>query len=102
MAKRISGTFTGNTSSAVFQPAIRGTVGGSAKPDTLMAAGTWGTGTITVQVSPDNVTWINLTDGTDTASLSADGVINFQVNAPFARLTMSGATGGEDVDYWIN
>lgn len=101
MAKRISGTFTADGSSTVFQPAVRATIGGSAKPDTLMATGIWGSGTITVEVSPDGTTWISLTDGADTASLSANGALNFQANVPFARLTMSGSTT-PNVDYWIN
>lgn len=97
----VSGTFTADGSSATWQPALRRTVGKYAKPDTVIASGDFGGGTLTVEVSADNVTWVALTDGTTTAELTDDGVLNVQANVPFMRLTLADSTDA-DIDYWIN
>lgn len=63
---------------------------------TLYAKGTWGGGTIKVQISPDGSNWFDVTD----ANLTADGFANIQVKAPYMRVDLSGATS-PDLNVWL-
>jgi len=60
---------------------------------TLFAYGTWDSATAKLQISPDGTTWMDVTD----ASFTADGIINVQFNAPFARGVISGGLGSESI-----
>ncbi len=55
---------------------------------TVYVSGTFGAGTVQVAVTPDNVTWFDVTDG----SLTAKGFVNVDVKTVGVRLTLSGAT----------
>lgn len=55
----------------------------------LVATGTWGSGTIAVQISPDGgTTWIGLTSIT----MTANGTKEFTAPAAKLRLALTGAT----------
>jgi hypothetical protein len=70
----------------------------------LLAAGTWGSGTITVQISPDGgTTWAALSDilGTGSAALTANGSVAFIAPPGQLRLDLSGSSGA-DLDAWVD
>ena len=60
----------------------------------MSGQGTFSSGTLTLRFSLDGGTTYNdVTDGTDTASLTASGVVGFEVNFPCKmKLTLAGAT----------
>lgn len=64
----------------------------------LIASGTFGGATITVEVSPDDgTTWI-----ATSATLTAAGVTNFIGGEGLRfRFTLSGATGPTSVNAWV-
>jgi hypothetical protein len=66
---------------------------------TVVVAGTFGGGTVTLNASPDGgTTWVQV--GYD-ARFTADGMANFQLPGGMQlRLTLSGATN-PDLDAWI-
>ena len=90
----LSGTFASNTqSSAIKLSEAYGKDG----IHSLYAKGTWDTGSVKVQVSPNGTDWFDLPG----ASLSADGVFNFATRGLELRLDFSGGNGSEDVEYWV-
>lgn len=99
MAEILSGTFTSNTNSSTFN--IMQPSGGSG---VVLAAGTWDSGTLTLQISPDNgTTWIS--SGSE-GQLTADGFFKYEFNSnmgadSIARLNLAGGGGSLDVDYWV-
>jgi hypothetical protein len=64
----------------------------------LIAKGTWGGATLTVQVSPDDgTTWV-----TSDVALTSDGIQNFTAGkGVFYRVALSGATGTTSLSAWI-
>lgn len=62
----------------------------------LQAVGTWGGGTLTIEVSNDGATFFPLTtlDGSAAPTLSADGVIEVSTGAKFIRPSFAGGSGG--------
>ena len=72
---------------------------------TVFAAGTWDSGTLTLDISPDGgTTWIG--SGTS-GQLTADGFFKYEFNLglkendALGRLTLSGAGGSVDIDTWV-
>ena len=93
MPVRASGTLTANGSTPSHS--FPGGVG------TAHAAGTFGSGTLALEVSADNgTTFIN---GGTSVQLTADGIFNFTLPSDelLVRLTLSGATD-PDIDWWIS
>lgn len=66
------------------------------------AFGTFGGGTLTIQLSYDSgTTWIAATDGSGSAgAFTADGTLNVEVGEALLRLTLAGATS-PDIDIAI-
>lgn len=63
----------------------------------MVGAGTFGGGTLKLQMSPDDgTTWVDIND----ASITAAGVKNFELNSCDIRLVLTGSTGA-DLDAWI-
>lgn len=91
-----NGTFTENGSTLL--EAVGGASRNKSGFNTLYASGSWGTGSLRIQASPNGTDWFNLTD----VVLTANGSVNFQAHAKNFRITLSGATGGEDIDWWVN
>lgn len=91
-----TGTFTSNTTAALpnTKPNNQKRPGAFS---TLFASGTWGSGTLKVQVQ-DAVSgvWHDLTD----INLTDDGAINFQSNGSAFRLDFSGGSS-QDVDWSV-
>jgi len=88
---------TANGNSSAYQ--LTSAPEGGVQPVTmqLQASGTWGGAVLQVQVSPDSgTTWITLTG----ASLTVDGVIQFDVNATQVRVNISGVTT-TSLNAWI-
>jgi hypothetical protein len=71
--------------------------GGGGRAFTLIATGTWGGGTITLQLSPDGgTTWVSTS-----YTLSANGEQHgTDMIATHARLNLAGATT-PDLDAWL-
>lgn len=63
----------------------RGAAGG-ASFNTIYFFDNFGSGTVTLQVSPDSVEWFDL------STLTAKGFINFQARFEAIRFTLTGAT----------
>ena len=64
----------------------------------MVVEGTWGGGTVKLQVSPDDgTTWVAV--GGD-STITADGVVNFDLNSCDIRLNLSGATA-PSLDGWL-
>ena len=63
--------------------------------NTLYASGTFGSGTLSIELSPDGNTWFALED-----TLAAKGFINFQARFKIARLTLAGASSAS-IAFWI-
>ena len=65
---------------------------------TFVVEGTWGSATAKLQMSPDNgTTWIDV--GSD-ATLTADGMVNFQIAPCLLRVNLSGVTT-TSLDAWV-
>lgn len=63
---------------------------GNAATRAIVASGTWGGGTLTLEYSHDGTTFV-----TSAQTLTANGVITFQDRPGLIwRVTLSGATGG--------
>jgi hypothetical protein len=79
--------FAAQTSNA--NSAARALTGGMR---TVVAWGTWGGGTVTLQMSPDETTWIDVPDG----ALTANGAINIYAGPELHyRVALTGATAPE-------
>jgi hypothetical protein len=64
----------------------------------IAAQGTWGSGTIQLQVTPDaGTTWINVSG----ISITADGTVTFACAPGQVRLNLSGS-GGASLNAWIS
>jgi|TARA_R110000824_G_scaffold31783_5_gene103097 hypothetical protein len=64
----------------------------------MVVEGTWGGGTVALQMSPDDsVTWVAI--GGD-ATITADGVVSFNLNGCDIRLNLSGSTGA-NINGWL-
>lgn len=90
-----SGTITGSNSTQVRLSGPSGD-GNGAFATLICKGGTWGGGSVKLQVSPDD-TIANAVDIAG-ATLSADGYINFQVKGASYWLV---ATGVTSVPWWI-
>ena len=89
LTKVFDGVTTNSSSDSVDWP---GGVG------QMVVEGTWGGGTVKLQMSPDDgTTWVAI--GGD-ASITADGVVNFDLNACDLRLNLSGSTAA-NLDGWL-
>jgi hypothetical protein len=68
----------------------------------VSAVGTFGSGTLTIQGSPDGIGWYDLTDEFDGSvlALTANGMARIVGDHPYIRATLVGATT-PDVDVWI-
>jgi len=79
-----------NSSSSAVQSA-------DSDPTLIVAAGTWDTATLTLEVSPDNgTTWVSTGD-----TLTANGVI--KIDLPWGtrfRVTLSSVGGSTSVNAW--
>ena len=65
------------------------------------AVGTWGSATVTVQVSNDGTNWATLKDtSASDISFTADGYAEFTTAALYMRVVSSGGTG-DDVDVTV-
>lgn len=53
-------------------------------------------GTVSVQISPDNATWFDVLD----SELTAKGVVNVSVSAPYLRVVNSGAA--PNLTCWVS
>jgi hypothetical protein len=63
---------------------------------TLVAAGTWGSGTITLQASPDSgTTWVS-----SSVTRTADGISAFDLPPCLIRLALTGATN-PSLNAWV-
>jgi hypothetical protein len=63
---------------------------GSSSPAVIVASGTWGGGTLTLEYSHDGTTFV-----TSGQTLTANGAISFNKRPGLHwRVTLSGATGG--------
>ena len=84
-------TASDNASSAAYRK-------GTDEPVVLVAEGTWGGGTLTLQITPDGgTTWV-----TTGKTLTANGTVTFDCPAGLQfRATLAGATGGS-IDAWIS
>lgn len=93
MSVRQSGTFTADGSSPGYS--FPGGVG------TVQADGTFGSGTLTLEVSSDE--GVTYTSGGSTVQLTAEGLFNFSLPSDglMIRLTLSGSTA-PDIDWWIS
>lgn len=83
------GTFTTNTSVAL-------TPLGKADPDkwyTLYADGTWGGGTLVIQITPDATDSTRYRDIPGTTLTANGGPINFQAKGEALQIKFSGGTG---------
>jgi hypothetical protein len=71
--------------------------GGGIKPLTMIGEGTWGGGTLTLQISPDGgTTWVSTT-----VTLTDDGVVGVSnIIGTHARLNLAGATS-PSLDGWL-
>ena len=56
---------------------------------TFYAWGTFGGGTVKLQISLDESKWFDIPN----ASLTAEGVLNIQFRAPYVRADLSGSSG---------
>lgn len=56
---------------------------------TMYVWGTFGSGTVKLQISADETEWFDVPDATFTAK----GVLNIQFRAPHARAVLSGSSG---------
>ena len=66
------------------------------------ATGTFGGGTLALEMSYDNATWFAATDGNGTAAtMTAADAKNMEVGECYIRLTLSGATS-PDIDINIS
>jgi len=64
----------------------------------MVVSGTFGGGTVKLQMSPDDgTTWVDV--GGD-SSVTAAAVVNFDLNGCDIRLNLSGSTGA-DLDGWL-
>ena len=64
----------------------------------MVVEGTFGSGTVKLQMSPDDgTTWVAI--GGD-ATVTADAVVNFDLNGCDIRLNLSGSTGA-NLDGWL-
>ena len=64
----------------------------------MVGAGTWGGGTLKLQMSPDaGTTWVDIGGS---ASITADGVCNFELNSCDVRLVLTGSTGA-NLNAWL-
>lgn len=88
----ISTNLAANGSTSTFQGNARWASGHN-EYNTLLAYGTWGGGTLAIEVSFDDSNWVAYTYNGAAVSMTADGAREFIVNAPFVRATLSGATG---------
>lgn len=93
MPVRSNGTFTANGQSpGVAFPGGSGTV---------QADGTFGAGTLSLEVSSDGGT--TYTNGGTSVQLTAEGLFNFNLPSDdlMIRLDLTGATS-PDIDWWIS
>ena len=70
---------------------------------TMFVMGTWGTGSLTVEASPDleestRDRWVPITD---IPAQTTDNVFNFRIRAPRIRVVLAGSTGA-DLDVYID
>jgi hypothetical protein len=64
----------------------------------MVVSGTFGSGTVVLQVSPDDgTTWVTV--GGD-STVTAAAVVNFDLNSCDIRLNLSGSSGA-DLDGWL-
>ena len=64
----------------------------------MVVAGTFGSGTVKLQLSPDDgTTWVDV--GGD-SSVTAAAVVNYSVNACSLRLNLSGSSGAS-INAWL-
>ncbi len=94
----LSGNFAADGSSAALDIS-----GYQRKEFSVGVAGTWGGGTVSVEVAADDppTAWAPLySDSNNAISLTADGVKQFTLTARRLRLTLAGATG-PDLDYEV-
>jgi len=91
-AKR-NGTLTANGDTEPIQNTAKDNTG------TLFVSGTFGTGTVKLQASPDAETWFDV-DTPAAVSFTAAGYKNFEIKAGYFRLNLSGATS-PNIDYWL-
>ena len=81
----LSATFSADGNSA--------TVNWPGGTGSMFVEGTWGSGTATLQYSIDSGSnWASVTDGTTTASLTADGVVTFTLGECDLRINLGGST----------
>ena len=65
----------------------------------VIAAGTWDSGKVNLQISPDSgSTWVD--SGTD-GELTADGVFSFKLNPCKVRLVVSSVGASTSINAWI-
>ena len=84
----------GNSANEVT-PDIQGADDDEMREVTLYGEGTWGSGTMALQASPDDgATWVNVT------TLTANGASHVQVVSHVLRLRLTGSTGAT-LDGWI-
>ena len=89
LTKVFNGVTTNSSSDSVNWP---GGVG------QMVVEGTFGSGTVKLQMSPDDgTTWVAI--GGD-ATVTADAVVNFDLNSCDIRLNLSGSTGA-NLDGWL-
>lgn len=64
----------------------------------MVVAGTFGSGTVKLQMSPDDgSTWVDV--GGD-SSVTAAAVVNYSINACSLRLNLSGSSGAS-INAWL-
>jgi hypothetical protein len=64
----------------------------------MVVGGTFGSGTVKLQMSPDDgTTWVAI--GGD-STVTTDAVVNFDLNSCDIRLNLSGSSGA-DLDGWL-
>lgn len=93
MSDKVTGTFSGNGNSAEIVTTGQGLF--------VSARGTWGSGTVTLQLKLTDGTWVAIDTGI-MAAITADGDKFVSRFAPglTLRLALTGATG-PDIDYII-
>jgi len=65
----------------------------------MVACGTWGGGTITLEMSPDDeTTWLAI--GGD-STVTTDACVNFDLNACDLRLVLAGSDGSFSLDGYL-